>query len=222
MSTKMDIDRPLDEIIKSRPKKNNARGGKRSGGGGGRGAAGAAGAGGARARYASDLPKGAASLPAAPVAPEAFKIIISNLPLDVTDNAIRDLMQSTVGPVRTVQLSYTANGKSTGVATIVFKNRGDAKKAHSTYHNRMIDNQRPMKVELAIDPNQAPLANRVAPAPAGRQAGGQQRGAGGAGAGGNRRGGAASAPKPRKPQPAKKTAKELDAEMADYKQTSAA
>lgn len=63
---------------------------------------------------------------------DASKIIISNLPNDVTEAAVRDLMQSTVGPVRTVQMSYTAAGKSTGVATVLFKNKGDANKAHST------------------------------------------------------------------------------------------
>jgi hypothetical protein len=40
-------------------------------------------------------------------------------------------MQSTVGPVRTVNMSYTAAGKSAGVATVVFKNKGDGNKAHS-------------------------------------------------------------------------------------------
>jgi hypothetical protein len=61
-------------------------------------------------------------------------------------------MQSTVGPVRTVQMSYTATGKSTGQATIVFRNRGDANKAHASCksatgaklipdNNRMIDNR---------------------------------------------------------------------------------
>jgi THO complex subunit 4 len=39
-------------------------------------------------------------------------------------------MQSTVGPVKTVQMAYNAQGKSTGVATVVFKNRGDGNKAH--------------------------------------------------------------------------------------------
>lgn len=72
-------------------------------------------------------------------------------------------MQSTVGPVRSVQMSYTATGKSTGQATVVFKNKGDANKAHaacgsdthlsaqdiddadrlivSSDHNRMVDNR---------------------------------------------------------------------------------
>lgn len=115
-------------------------------------------------------------------------------------------MQSTVGPVKSVQMSYTATGKSTGIATVVFRNKGDARKAHASYHNRMIDNQRPMKVELAIDPNQAQssLVNRVAPAPVQPQ---------------KRR---APASKPRNTRPAKKTAEQLDAEMAEYKQSSTA
>jgi THO complex subunit 4 len=84
------------------------------------------------------VPKAAA--PAAkPIAAEASKIIISNLPGDVTEAAVRDLMQSTVGPVRTVQMSYTSTGKSTGAATVIFKNKGDANKAHaacrSLYHD---------------------------------------------------------------------------------------
>lgn len=63
-----------------------------------------------------------------------------------------------------------------------------------------------MKVELAIDPNQArsSLVNRVAPAPVQPQ---KKR---------------APATKPRNPRPAKKTAEQLDAEMAEYKQSSTA
>ncbi|WWC63360.1 uncharacterized protein I303_105960 [Kwoniella dejecticola CBS 10117] len=176
----MDIDKSLDEIISAKPKVR--RGGKRGGG---------AAAPSARARYASTVPKAAAqaAAPAKPLTAEAIKIIISNLPQDVTEAAVRDLMQSTVGPVRTVQMSY-----------------------NSTDHNRMIDNQRPMKVEIAIDPNQAQsLASRVAAAPAVR-GGGNARGRG------RGRGGA----RPRPPRPAKKTAEELDAEMNAYKETGTA
>ncbi|WVR00061.1 hypothetical protein IAU59_007203 [Kwoniella sp. CBS 9459] len=205
----MDIDKSLDEIIQAKPKAR--RGGRRGG------AASAPTS--ARARYAGAVPKAAAQAPAAtkPLTADAIKIIISNLPADVTEAAVRDLMQSTVGPVRTVQMAYNSAGKSTGVATVVFKTRGDANKAHATYHNRMIDNQRPMKVEIAIDPNQAQsLASRVAPQPAARSAANQPRGGrGGRGGRGTARGG-------RAPRPAKKTAEELDAEMADYKQTAAA
>lgn len=196
----MDIDRPLDEIIATKAKPRRPR----QGGAGARRGGAASGATSARARYASTVPK-AISAPQ-PFSAEVFKIIISNLPSDVTEAAVRDLMQSTVGPVKSVQMSYTATGKSTGIATVVFRNKGDARKAHASYHNRMIDNQRPMKVELAIDPNQArsSLVNRVAPAPVQPQ---KKR---------------APATKPRNPRPAKKTAEQLDAEMAEYKQSSTA
>jgi THO complex subunit 4 len=40
-------------------------------------------------------------------------------------------MQSTVGPVKSVQMVYTATGKSTGQATVLFKNKGDGNKAHA-------------------------------------------------------------------------------------------
>ncbi|KAL0247131.1 hypothetical protein I308_104166 [Cryptococcus tetragattii IND107] len=180
MTSKMDIDRPLDEIIATKAKPRRPRQG---GAGARRGgtASGATGATGARARYASTVPKTVAA--PQPFSAEVFKIIISNLPSDVTDAAVRDLMQSTVGPVKSEQ------GRCEEGSCLL-----------------MIDNQRPMKVELAIDPNQArsSLVNRVAPAPAQPQ---KKR---------------APASKPRNPRPAKKTAEQLDAEMAEYKQSSTA
>nr|ODN91862.1 THO complex subunit 4 [Cryptococcus depauperatus CBS 7841] len=246
MASKMDIDRSLDEIIASKPKPNRSKqGGARRGGA----------ASGARARYTSTVPKGT-SVIQTPLGAEVYKIIISNLPGDVTEPAVRDLMQSTVGPVKTVRMSFTSTGKSTGVATVVFKNRGDARKAHASYHltlgmmecwlighvcgrrmalvfetsgshqtDKIICNaiainaiipvqhyiwrqslftERPMKVELIVDPNQS-LAGRVAPPPSQPQ---------------RRR--AQQAAKPRNPRPVKKTAEQLDAEMAEYKQTSTA
>ncbi|ORY35513.1 hypothetical protein BCR39DRAFT_510230 [Naematelia encephala] len=202
----MDIDKPLDEMIKAKPR--GARRGGRGGRGGARGGAGVATSTSARARYATAVPKAAGATPAAkPITAEASKIIISNLPADVTEAAVRDLMQSTVGPTKSVQLTYTAAGKSTGTATILFKNKGDGNKAYAAYNNRMIDNQRPMKVELALDPNQmVSLASRVAPAPTARGAPAKR----------------GRTPRPRNPRPAKKTADELDAEMAAYKTDAAA
>lgn len=40
-------------------------------------------------------------------------------------------MQSTVGPVKSVQLVYNRNGTSTGTATVIFKDKGNGNKAHS-------------------------------------------------------------------------------------------
>lgn len=75
-----------------------------------------------------------------------------------------------------------------------------------------------MRVEIAVDPNALQtLASRVAPAAGtsrgGRQSGGErsergERNGGGRGDGGRR------APRPRPARPAKKTAEDLDAEMA--------
>ncbi|KAL7422574.1 RNA-binding RNA annealing protein [Cryptotrichosporon argae] len=145
----MDIDKPLDEIIAAKPRKGRGGGGRvRSSASRPAAAAGGAKAPatGARQRYAGAQPaaKGARAPAAAPqkaLTADAIKIIISNLPSDVTEAAVRDLMQSTVGPVRSVQMSYTSTGKPTGTATVLFKNKGDANKAHSAYHNRMIDNR---------------------------------------------------------------------------------
>ena len=41
-------------------------------------------------------------------------------------------MQSTIGPVKSIQMGYTAQGKSTGVATLLFRNAGDGNKAYKT------------------------------------------------------------------------------------------
>jgi len=193
----MDLDQPLADIIASKQKTKRGRPGR------GRGSSSAS-----RGRNAGNAPKAQSNVAQPkPITAEAVKIIISNLPSDVTEAAVRDLMQSTVGPVRSVHMIYTSTGKSTGQATVLFKNKGDGNKAHTAYHNRMIDNQRPMKVEIALDPSTlVSLASRFAPAPAAR------------GSAPTRRRGATSA---RTPRPAKKTAEQLDAEMADYKTTSA-
>lgn len=120
------------QIIASKPRARRGRGPRAAGAG--RGAAEGAAAGGARARYSGSAPssKGARA-PAQPAAPaiESSKIIISNLPADVNEAAIRDLMQSTVGPTKSVLMAYTATGKSTGVSTVIFRNKGDAQKAHA-------------------------------------------------------------------------------------------
>jgi THO complex subunit 4 len=79
----MDIDKPLEEIIAaSKPK--GQRGGRPA-----RGVARGGAQNGTRDRYASNVPRNVPR--AAPVKPtsDAFKIIISNLPQDVTEPAVR-------------------------------------------------------------------------------------------------------------------------------------
>ncbi|KAJ2936475.1 hypothetical protein H1R20_g618, partial [Candolleomyces eurysporus] len=149
----------------------------------------------------------AAKAPAAP-AVSSEKIMVSGLPLDVNEAQVKDLFHQTIGPVREVTLSYNAQGKSKGTATVLFSRKGDANKAYQQYNNRLIDGNQPMKIDLIVDPVRAvPLASRVAPAPVAKAAAPPR-----SGPVRRRRGGA-----PRRgPKPAPKTAADLDAEMEDY------
>lgn len=85
---------------------------------------------------------------------EALKVIISNLPLDVEEESVRvrppmlhcsfrifgrhanvifdvlqELMTTTVGQVKVVELAYDNKGKSKGIATVIFRQKGSAQKA---------------------------------------------------------------------------------------------
>lgn len=93
----MDLDRPLDDLIKS--KRAEKRSSKPRGAGNANNKPKAA-AGGARDRYAGNAPRSAAGRAPAPapakggaaggnLAAEATKIIISNLPADVNEAAVR-------------------------------------------------------------------------------------------------------------------------------------
>lgn len=65
---------------------------------------------------------------------QGSKIIVSNLPLDVTEPQIRELFASTVGPVTRVALSFDARGQSKGTAQVEFKKNDDATKAFQQYN----------------------------------------------------------------------------------------
>ena len=60
----------------------------------------------------------------------------------------------TKGPVRSAQLNYNAEGKSKGVANVVYSRSGDAAKAVKEYNTRTFDG-RPMKIELIISADAA-------------------------------------------------------------------
>nr|GAT51604.1 predicted protein [Mycena chlorophos] len=150
--------------------------------------------------------------------PHAEKIIVSNLPSDVNENQVKELFQTTVGQLREVTLHYDSNGRSKGVATVVFNKKGDGNRAHAQYNNRLIDGRRPMKIEIVMDPTKAApppsLASRVAPAPAANGAANAARTAASTRGRGGRRGRGGGRPKAAERTP--KTAADLDAEMEDY------
>ncbi|KAH9963003.1 hypothetical protein BC827DRAFT_1196473 [Russula dissimulans] len=151
------------------------------------------------------------------------KIVVSNLPADVNEAQVKELFQTTVGPLREVNLHYDANGRSKGVASVIFQKKGDGNKAYQQYNNRLIDGKRPMKIEVVVDPSRLAstpsLASRVAPVEnaavvtngtqAARSRGGAPRGRG-------RRLGT------RKTERPQKTVEDLDAEMEDYTASNAA
>lgn len=152
------------------------------------------------------------------------KIIVSNLPNDVTEKMVKDYFSDAIGPVKRVTLSYGANGVMNGTVTIIFVRADSATKALETLNGIKVDN-RPMKIEVVLDASKAAatvptkgLSDRITagakgpkPATADKSAtnGAATRGGRAARGRGGRRGRNAGRAKP-------KTADELDAEMVDY------
>ncbi|KAG8628451.1 hypothetical protein KVT40_004324 [Elsinoe batatas] len=222
MSSK--LDQSLEEIAGGRRStRPNARRNRKSGT--------VAPVGGVAKKTASKPAKATPTGPRAPaVAPSKgpSKIIVSNLPDDVTEQQIKEYFSSTVGPVRSALINYTKTGKSTGVATIVFQKSNSAAEAAKAYNGVKVDN-RPMRIEVIVDagsvaappapkglkdriaaPKSAAPKNAAAAKP--KAAGGKPvNGAAPASDQNGRR-----AKKPRNARPKKKTAEELDADMADY------
>jgi THO complex subunit 4 len=128
------MDMALDDMV------NSSRKARRPGGRGGR-------RGSAREDVLGKAPASpvtrarAAAQTAAPAGGQGFatKIVVSNLPVDVNEAQIKELFSATIGPLREVNLSYDANGKSKGIAQVHFQRKGDGNKAYAEYNNRLID-----------------------------------------------------------------------------------
>ncbi|PWY97681.1 hypothetical protein BCV70DRAFT_180796 [Testicularia cyperi] len=215
----MNIDKPLDEIIATRPKKAGARGGQkgRRGGRTGRPSAKSAAVGGgaqnAAVIAASNRNKPPVVIPGRS-GNTGSKIILSNLPLDVTEAQVKELFATTIGPLRKTAMSYRANGQSTGVCTVEFQRADDAGRAYTQYNNRLIDGKKPLKVEVVVDPSKVAVAPAsAARAPKGAAAGAAAKTAASKGRAGRGRGRGRGAAREARP---KKTVEDLDAEMEDY------
>ncbi|KAI9675231.1 MAG: hypothetical protein M1822_008968 [Bathelium mastoideum] len=152
------------------------------------------------------------------------KIIVSNLPGDVTETQIKDYFTKSVGPVKKVTLTYGPNGVSRGICTIVFSKAGSAAQAAESINGLQVD-KRPMKVEVIVGASQAPaaapaksLGDRIAkPKSATNTAKAQPKSANArTGAGAKNRGGRGGRKANQGNRPKPKTADELDAEMTDY------
>ncbi|KAK4202591.1 hypothetical protein QBC40DRAFT_276217 [Triangularia verruculosa] len=147
------------------------------------------------------------------------KIMVSNLPKDVSEAQIKEYFQQAVGQVKKVEISYGPGGVSRGHAHVTFHHADGASKAFSTLNGLLIDN-RPVKVEVVVAsadliPQPKTLAQRIAQPKAQPKSAANVKPAKGAPAAG--KAGAKKAPrKGRSNRPTKKTAEELDSEMADY------
>ncbi|KAJ3773517.1 hypothetical protein FB446DRAFT_732459 [Lentinula raphanica] len=208
------MNKALDDIIKSQPRNHRRHGGRN-----------------ARAQVlgttaATVTPAARQRIKAGKVAPAqpaatqqptpADKIIVSNLPQDVNEQQVRELFITTVGPLRDVTLHYDSAGRSKGVAAVHFQRKGDGTKAFQQYNNRLIDGKRPMKIEIVVDPTRAAapgpsLAARVAPV---AEVTPQPNVTRNATRGGVRRRGRGG--RFRKNDRPAKSAADLDAEMEDY------
>ncbi|EKG19388.1 hypothetical protein MPH_03251 [Macrophomina phaseolina MS6] len=215
------LNQSLDEILKANKRATRARPGARRSAGG-KGATAAAPVGGVKKN--TKAPKAAAktNVPTGPAAKAHgdSKILVSNLPHDVTEPQIKEYFAKSVGPVKKVLLTYGPNGQSRGVATVIFSKANAAAEAAAAHNGLKVDN-RPMRVEVIVGASDIPApapkkslnerveqpktAAKAQPKPAT-----QTKAAAAAGkAGKKRRGKGATRPKP-------KTAEELDAEMQDY------
>ncbi|CAZ82176.1 unnamed protein product [Tuber melanosporum] len=155
------LDQSLDEILAERP-----RGSRR----GGKGGASNASAGGIRKRsqraaahkanvaVTQNTSKTSSNVPTGPSGKvTASKIIVSNLPFDVSEAMIKEYFTKVVGPIKRCVITYGPNGHSRGIATVEFSRSSDAATAAQKYNGVEVD-RRPMKVELVVDPN-APSSN---------------------------------------------------------------
>ncbi|KAK6362220.1 hypothetical protein TWF730_005916 [Orbilia blumenaviensis] len=223
------LDRSLDEILKDKKgeaRRNNKRAGpvggirKRS------------------ARIEQNKKKAAATAPSGPAKKSDnkkegndTKIQVSNLPLDVNESMLREYFTNVVGSIKKCNLNYKANGQSAGIATIEFNKPGHANVAFEKFNGRLVDN-RPMKVEIIVDPTKVSFADRVSaparpapkatPKPATNKpkqvtVGGRAGGPGGRNARGGRGGrGGRKAASGSGVKRTPKTVEELDQDMTDY------
>ncbi|KAJ9158360.1 RNA annealing protein [Coniochaeta hoffmannii] len=212
------LDQSLDEILSTQRKAAGRRSTRRAGG---RPAAPAAPAGGIK-KNVKPARNAAKPTPAkgSGLVGES-KIMVSNMPKDVSEAQIKEYFQTAIGQVKRVELSYGPGGVSRGIAHITFHHADGASKAFQKLNGLLIDN-RPVKVEVIVAsadliPQPKSLGQRITqPKAQPKSAATDKHGANAAKAG------AAGKPARNKPRrgrnsrPSKKTAEELDSEMADY------
>ncbi|KAI8075832.1 uncharacterized protein B0P05DRAFT_546580 [Gilbertella persicaria] len=125
-------------------------------------------------------------------------LVVANLHFNVTEKDLYDLFGQ-IGPLKRAFLHIGPNGKSAGIADVVFQSSHDAERARNTYNNVELDG-RPMRITVAS------IVSAVAPAPSPRRVG-NVRGAN------NRGGPRRNTNRTHRPKP---TEDQLDADMDSY------
>ncbi|KAH6656293.1 hypothetical protein BKA67DRAFT_531571 [Truncatella angustata] len=158
--------------------------------------------------------------------PGDSKVVVSNLPKDVTESQIKEYFVTSVGPIKRLELAYGPGGASRGVATITFSKQDGASKAFNQLNGLLVDG-RPIKIEIIVSGDKAAV---IAPAPKGlterisqpksqpkSAVPNKKKEAAAKGAvTGNATRGRQRPSRGKSSRPAKKSAEELDSEMADY------
>ncbi|KAK0561817.1 RNA-binding RNA annealing protein [Tilletia horrida] len=228
MSSK--LDQSLSDIIAAKPKTRagssrgrrpgsagGAAGGRKRGSGGAGAKASVVGGAAASAKTAANKQRAPVVIPGrvpAGARDQGSKIIVSNLPLDVTETQVKELLSTQIGPLKRVSMSHRANGQSTGNCTVEFQRAEDGNRAYNQFNNRLIDGKRQMKIEVVVDPAKAAAQLVPAAAAPAKGAAAPARAANGGGRRGGRPAGRGAGAK-RATRP-KKSAEDLDAEMEDY------
>ncbi|KAJ3994307.1 hypothetical protein F5050DRAFT_1775455 [Lentinula boryana] len=79
------------------------------------------------------------------------KILLSHLPSDVGEGEVEELFKKTIGPLKESFVIYNSQGRSKGMAVVVFQRPGDAVVARMKYNGKFVDGRRPIRIEIISD-----------------------------------------------------------------------
>jgi len=187
------------------------------------------------AKTAAAKARPAAVTPVANPLAQAKRAVVSNMPLDVNEDAVKQYFSANVGKVRKVDGHYREDGRPTGTYTLVFEKPGKAQVLLEKFHNQPVDGGKShMAVQILLDATVAApptLAGRIggsaepAPSAAKRRPRGKKAADGPVKAVKEQKKqpakkaaakpGKAAAKKPKAKNP-KRSVADLDAEMSDY------
>ncbi|GMM49362.1 RNA-binding protein [Starmerella bacillaris] len=94
----------------------------------------------------------------------AKRAVVSNMPLDVSEQDVKEYFATRVGKIRKIEGTYRENGKPTGTYTLTFEKAGNALKLLETYSNQPIDGGKSrLVIQILLDAASAASAVPVKP-----------------------------------------------------------